>query len=149
MKLQKRLAAQELNCGDGRVKFDPTQLKEIKEAITTFDIRRLINKGTIYKEQKLGVSRARAKVRANQRKKGRQTGHGSRKGKHNARLSSKLTWVRGVRTQRALIQRMRERELITNDTFKDMYAKIKGGFFRSTNHIKIFLEENDLIKKAK
>jgi ribosomal protein L19E len=44
---------------------------------------------------------------------------------------------------------MRERELITNETFKDMYAKIKGGFFRSTNHIKIFLEENDLIKKAK
>ena len=149
MKLQKRLAAQELNCGNGRVKFDITQLKEIKEAITTFDIRRLINKGTIYKEQKIGVSRARAKVRANQRKKGRQTGHGSRKGKHNARLSSKLTWVRGVRAQRALIQRMRERELITNDTFKDMYAKIKGGFFRSTNHIKIFLEENDLIKKAK
>jgi len=149
MKLQKRLAAQELNCGNGRVKFDITQLKEIKEAITTFDIRRLINKGTIYKEQKIGVSRARAKVRANQRKKGRQTGHGSRKGKHNARLSSKLTWVRGVRSQRALIQRMRERELITNDTFKDMYAKIKGGFFRSTNHIKIFLEENDLIKKAK
>lgn len=149
MKLQKRLAAQEMNCGNGRVRFDPTQLKEIKEAITTFDIRRLINKGIIYKEQDIGVSRARAKVRENQRKKGRQTGHGSRKGKHNARLSSKLTWVRGVRTQRALIQRMKERELITNETFKDAYAKIKGGFFRSTNHIKIFLEENDLIKKAK
>jgi len=149
MKLQKRLAAQEMNCGPGRVRFDPTQLKEIKEAITTFDVRRLINKGTIYKVQEQGVSRARAKVRANQRKKGRQTGHGSRKGREAARLPPKLTWIRGVRAQRALIQRMRERELITNDTFKDTYAKIKGGFFRSTNHIKIFLEENDLIKKAK
>lgn len=148
MKLQKRIAAQELKCGIGRVRFDPEQLKEIKEAITTFDVKRLISKGTIYKAQKLGVSRARAKHRANQRKKGRQSGHGSRKGKTAARLSPKLTWVRGVRVQRDLIQRMRKSELINNETFKDLYAKIKGGFFRSTNHIKIFLEENDLINKA-
>ena len=45
--LQKRLAAQVLKVGQSKVWLDPEHLKEIKEAITKADIRKLIMKGWI------------------------------------------------------------------------------------------------------
>ena len=147
MKLQKRLSAQILRCGLGRVRFDPTKLGEIKEAITKFDIVRLINKGTIYKEQAQGVSRVRAKKRAAQRRKGRQAGYGSRKGKASARLKPKDKWINNVRAQRQLVKKLKENELISTADFRTLYSKIKGGYFRSTKHIKIHIQEQDMVKK--
>lgn len=147
MELQKRLAAQALNCGVNRVKFDPSKLKEIKEAITSFDIQRLINQGVIGKHQEKGISRARAKHTAAQKRKGRKAGHGSRKGKSTARKNPKTEWVRSIRTQRELIRKLRDNNHVSKEDFKDLYAKAKGGFFRSTQHIKIYIEEQDMVKK--
>lgn len=147
MDLQKRLASQVLKCGLGRVKFDPAKLGEIKEAITKFDVLRLINKGTIYKVQSQGVSRARAKQISAQKKKGRQSGHGSRKGKATARLNPKSMWIANARAQRALAKKLKENKLIDNKAFRAIYAKIKGGFFRSTKHIKIYIQEQEMIRK--
>ncbi len=147
MDLQKRLASQILKCGLGRVRFDPSKLGEIKEAITKFDVLRLINKGTIYKLQSQGVSRARAKQISAQKKKGRQSGHGSRKGKSTARLNPKTMWIANARTQRALAKKLKENKLIDNEAFRAIYAKIKGGFFRSTKHIKIYIQEQEMIRK--
>ena len=147
MKLQKRLASQVLNCGLGRVKFDPSKLSEIKEAITKFDVLRLINKGTVYKVQEQGVSRARAKQISSQKKKGRRSGHGSRKGKSTARLNPKTQWISNVRSQRTLAKKLKENKLIDNKAFKAIYAKIKGGFFRSTKHVKIYIQEQEMVRK--
>ena len=147
MELQKRLASQVLGCGPKRVRFDPEKLTEIKEAITTFDVSRLINKGIIYKEQAKGVSRARAKKIAMQKSKGRRTGHGSRKGKANARLNQKTHWINSVRTQRELIKKLRANGIIEKTHFRSLYNKVKGGFFRSTKHIKIYIQEQDMIRK--
>ncbi len=147
MELQKRLASQVLNCGPRRVRFDPTKLTEIKEAITTFDVTRLINKGIIYKEQAKGVSRARAKLIQIQKRKGRRSGHGSRKGKSTARQNPKAHWIHTVRAQRELIKKLKENNLVDNAAFRTLYAKVKGGFFRSTNHIKIYIKEQDMLKR--
>ena len=147
MELQRRLAARVLKCGSGRVRFDESKLDEIKKAITAFDIRRLANQGVIRKVQAQGVSRARAKKRTAQRRKGRQSGHGSRKGASGARQKPKRTWVLGVRAQRALLQTLREGALISKETFKDLYRKVKGGYFRSRNHIKIYLRDHKLITR--
>lgn len=147
MELQKRLASQVLKCGPGRVRFDPAQLEEIKKAITAFDIRRLINKGTIYKLQVQGVSRVRARVYAAQKRKGRKVGHGSRKGKSTARLNPKSRWVEAARAQRELLQGLRTGEYITNESYRSLYAKVHGGFFRSTRHIKIYIKEQGMLRK--
>lgn len=147
MELQKRLASQVLKCGLGRVRFDPVQLEEIKKAITAFDIQRLIGKGAIYKIQALGVSRARARVADAQKRKGRRSGHGSRKGRFTARLNPKTQWVANVRAQRDLLKHLRHGKLIKKDVFRNLYAKIKGGFFRSTRHIKIYIKEQGLLQK--
>lgn len=147
MRLQKRLAAQLLNCGEGRIRFDTEKISDIKSAITKFDIQQLIEKGIITKLQAKGVSRARAKKIQEQKRKGRRSGHGSRKGKATARKNPKTVWVAMARSQRALIKILREKKHIDKKTFRMLYAKIKGGFFRSAKHIKVYLREQEVIKK--
>ncbi len=147
MELQRRLAANALKCGENRIKFDPEKLAEIKEAITTFDVQRLINKGIIRKEQIKGISNARSKKIQSQKRKNRQKGHGSRKGKATARRNLKTKWVTSVRAQRAFIKKIRASQLIDKEGFRTLYTKVKGGFFRSTKHIKIYLKEQEMIKR--
>jgi len=147
MELQKRIAANILGCGENRVKFDPEKLAEIKEAITKFDVKRLIDKDIIRKEQSKGVSRARAKKIQIQKRKNRRKGHGSRKGRATARQNPKTEWIRGIRSQRTLIKKLKNKGLIDKTAFKTLYAKVKGGFFRSTKHIKLYIKEQEMIKK--
>lgn len=147
MKLQKRIAAQILKCGEGRIRFAPDKLKEVSEAITTFDVKRLINKGIIKKIQEEGVSRSRAKHRTKQRRKGRQSEHGSRKGKAGARTNPKQKWIANVRAQRRLIKTLRDKEHINTSGYRTLYSKVKGGFFRSTSHIKLYIEEQNMLTR--
>ncbi len=147
MELQKKLSAKVLKCGVHQVRFNPSEQEEIKKAITTFDIRRLVKKKIIIKLQDKGVSRVRAKKRSAQKRKGRQAGQGSRKGTPNARASSKTKWVNSVRAQRAFLRRLWDKELISLDTFKLLYRRIKGGYFRSVNHMKIYLKDNKLFTR--
>ncbi len=147
MKLQKRLAAKLLKCSPHRIRFDTEKLAEIKEAITKFDINRLINQGIIRRIPVQGIGKFHTRHIMGQKRRGRRVGPGSRKGTANARANDKLQWMRLVRTQRELLKRLRDNKLITHETFNTMYEKSKGGFFRSTRHIKLFLEEQELFTK--
>jgi large subunit ribosomal protein L19e len=149
LKTQKRLAAQIMKVGETRVWFDPGRLDEIKEAITKADLKPLIKNEAIKKKPEKGISRFRARKRQTQRKKGRQQNTGSRKGKRTSRLSGKQEWMNRLRAQRKLIFTLRETASITNDTFKILYKKAKGGFFRSRSHIMLYLKENKLLAERK
>jgi large subunit ribosomal protein L19e len=144
MNIQKRLASQVLKASHKRVKFDNERLADIKEAITKVDVRQLINEGAITRVQKRGVSRARARNIQKQKAKGRRKGTGSRKGKDTSRLSRKNLWMNTIRSQREFIKELKDKKLIANNTYRELYRKSKGGFFRSTRHIKIYLEDNKL-----
>lgn len=144
--LQKRLAASLLRCSPKRIVFDCEQLPTIKDGITKGDIRSLIKQGAIRVVQKKGISRHRAKERQKQRKKGRQRGYGSRKGSKNARASKKEQWMNRVRLQRAFLKGLRDKNNITIDAYHILYRKVKGGFFRSLRHAKLYMEENKLFK---
>lgn len=147
MNLQKRLAAQVLNCSPNRIRFDETKLGEIKEAITKFDIRRLVNRGVISRAPVQGIAKFRTRQMQAQKRRSRRVGQGSRKGSANARADDKLQWMRQVRAQRDLLKRLRDHAFITQETFNTLYRKAKGGFFRSTRHIKLFLQEQELFLK--
>ncbi len=147
MNLQKKLASQILKASPKRIKIEPGKEKEVKEAITKFDVKGLIKKGIIKKVQKQGVSRARANKRRRQKQKGRRKGKGSRKGSPNARQNFKREWINKIRAQRKLLNSLLNNEIITKESYKSLYQKTKGGFFRSINHIKLYLNENNLIKK--
>jgi len=147
MKLQKRLAAEIFGCSKKKVVFDSARISDIKEAITKEDIRKLIAEKAIVKKQNKGVSRARANKIAEQKKKGRRKRHGSRKGSKNARAPKKERWVAKIRKQRDLLKSLKKQGLITQETYKKLYLKAKGGFFRSRGHLNLYIKEHGLIKK--
>lgn len=147
MNLQKRLAARVLKCSPKRVIFDTSKLKEIKEAITKDDIRKLTNQGTITEKQKQGIAQFRTRQKKKQKRKGRQQGYGSRKGKQNARLPEKQAWIHTARLQRALLKKLRDKQAITTQDYRILYLKSKGGFFRSEHHLKVYIKEQEIIKK--
>jgi large subunit ribosomal protein L19e len=148
MKLQKRLAATVLGCSPKRVLFDETKLDEIKEAITKSDIRKLIGQGSIIELPKQGISRSRANKIKVQKTKGRQTGQGSRKGRVGARGdNSKREWINKTRLQRRFIRSLKQHNKIDHTLFRELYRKIKGGFFRNKRHISLYLEERGIGKK--
>ena len=145
--VQKRLAASVLSCSPKRVHLAPDRINDIKEAITKADIKSLIGEGTITKTPIKGVSRARANKRLVQRRKGLQRGPGKRKGKKTALVSRKDSWMSKIRIQRVFLKELREKEIISQTIFKDLYGKSKGGFFRNKRHIKIYIDENELARK--
>ncbi len=142
--LQKRLAADVLDVSKKRVKMEPARLNDISEAITKTDIRELISEGAIWKEQKKGVSRARANQNQRQKSKGLQKGDGSRKGTPTARKKSKDRWMDKVRAQRKFLKKLKENNHVDNQTYRKLYKMVKGGYFRSKRHIKLYMEERDL-----
>ncbi len=146
--VQKRLAASVLKCSPKRVHLVPDRLPDIKEAITKTDIRALISEGLISKEQKKGVSRARANKKALQRRKGLQRGPGKRKGKKTSIVSRKESWMAKIRAQRKLLQELKEKQLLDAVAYKNLYRKAKGGFFRNRRHIKVYMQEHNLVKKG-
>lgn len=142
--VQKRIASDVMKCSGKRIKFDLDRITDIKEAITKADVRSLVKEGAIKKLQKKGVSRVRAKKRQIQRSKGRQKGKGKRKGTAKARTPKKDAWMKKIRHQRSFIKELKEKSLVTNQVYRMLYLKTKGGFFRSKNHLKNYLDENKL-----
>lgn len=156
LKVQKRLAAQILNCSPGRVAFNDDRLEDIKQAITKRDLKLLIGDGAIVKKDGNFTSRVRANKLALQKRKGRRKGEGTKKGKFAARFKPKQTWMRTIRIQREFVKMLLEKGIITRLAYRELYLKCKGGYFRSRRHIKLYLEEHDtllaskdLIKKVK
>ncbi len=146
--VQKRLASRLLKVGQNKVKFDPERVNDIKEAITSADLRTLIKEGAVVKEKPKGVSKSRSRKVKLQKKKGRRKGHGSRKGKATARTEKKETWINRIRAQRKLLSSLKEKGKITKETYSLLYKKAKGGFFRSKRHLLLYLEEQNLIQKT-
>lgn len=144
MKTQKRIAAQALKTSPNKVTFDLERLADIKEAITKADIRVLVSEGAITKKPVIGPARAKAKKIKIQKSKGLRKGSGSRQGKKTARLPRKEAWMIKIRKQRSFIKELKEKGLVQNNTYRELYQKTKGGFFRSKRHIKIYLEDKGL-----
>ena len=145
--VQKRIAAQIFKAGENRVVFDITRLNEIKEAITKADIRNLIKNGAIQVKQKHGISSFRTNKKRLKKKKGKRKGLGSRKGSKTARLRRKEAWMIKVRVQRRFLKLLKTREYITVQNYRITYKMIKGNMFRSKRHLKLYLDENNLVKK--
>jgi len=138
---QRRLAAKVLKCGESRVWMDPTKLGEISQAITTADVRRLIGSGVIVAAPKIGLSSGRKKYIAEQKRKGRRKGKGSRKGRIGTRFSRKRSWINIVRAQRKLLKELFAAGKVDKHLYKDLYRKSGGGYFRSRAHVQMHIEE--------
>jgi large subunit ribosomal protein L19e len=146
---QKRLASQVSKKGLSKVKLDPLRAEDIKTAITKADIKSLIKEGAIKVINKVGVSRARARKKHEQKRKGRQKGHGKRKGTAKARTPKKRAWINKIRPQRELLKTLRDSKKISTSTYRNLYGRSKGGFFRSRKHLLQYMNTNKLFEGKK
>ena len=150
LRAQRRIAADMLKTGQSSVWIDPEFGYDVSLALTRGDIQKLIYDGIIQRRAPKGVSRARARVRAAEKRRGQHRGHGSRQGTTYARIGGKKQlWMNKIRAQRRYLKALRDEELITRRQYRELYAKAKGGAFRSVSHLRHTLAELDWIKKKK
>ena len=129
--------------------MDQDRLEEIAKAVTKDDIRVLINGKAIKSRQIKGISSGRKKFIANQKQKGRRSGHGSRKGAKYARLPKKDRWIKTIRPIRTYLRTLRDEKQIDKTTYRKYYMKAKGGEFRNKHHLETHLVSDGIIKGGK
>jgi large subunit ribosomal protein L19e len=146
---QKELAARTLGVSKNRVKILPKEdshIKDLKDTISREGIKELLGEKIIIKVPKKGISKTRAKHIAEQKKKGRRQGSGSRKGTSNARYNSKEKWMVKIRALRLLLKNLKISGQIDVKDYKSLYKKAKGNFFRNKRHLMLYMNQNKLIR---
>lgn len=145
---QRKLAASVLDCGIYRVWIDPERMDEVSLAITRDEIRKLIKDKAIKALPENSQSRGRARLLAEKKKKGRRTGPGSKKGKKYSVVSKKSRWINRIRAQRKHLVGLRDRRVITVNTYRNLYRKAKGGEFRSVAELDRYINDNNLRRRT-
>ncbi len=135
LRVQRRMAAEVLECGKERVWIDPLHTDDVASAITREDIRRLVSQEVIRKRQVIGTSRGRARKRSEQKAKGRQRGPGKRKGAKGARNPRKRAWVRRIRAIRDELKGLRSEGILSPAEYRLYYRRAKGGQYNSRAHL--------------
>lgn len=135
LRVQRRMAAELLDCGKNRIWIDPLHTDEVANAITREDVRRLIRQDIIQKEDAQGTSRGRARHNERQKEKGRRRGPGSRKGSKGARNPKKEDWKTRIRALRDQLRTLRDQGRISSSTYRTYYNRAKGGEYTSRKHL--------------
>jgi large subunit ribosomal protein L19e len=145
MKLNKlkELASKILKKGKQKLKIDVKSYADNKEfvdkAITRSDVREIISKGVVKKEQNTGQSRGRARVLLAKKKLKRKRGPGRRKGTPKARNKVSLYNLR-VRGLRKKLKELRADDQLNEKNYNKLYLMIKGNYFRGKKHLEEFVK---------
>lgn len=108
LRFQKRLAASVASVGKRKIWLDPNEQAEIGNANSRTHVKKLIKDGHIIIKPTTVHSRARTRDLLAAKRKGRHTGPGKRKGTAEARMPSKILWMRRQRVLRRLLRKYRE-----------------------------------------
>lgn len=147
LRSQRRMAAEILKVGESRVWIDPERVDDIEVAITREDIRRLIHEKVIREVPKKGVSRGRARVLHEKKKRGLRRGPGSRSGRSGARAPRKAMWMKKIRALRRKLRALRESRSVTEKVYRRLYVMAGSGSFRSIAAMERYIESNNLRRR--
>ncbi|MGD0994336.1 MAG: 50S ribosomal protein L19e [Candidatus Bathyarchaeia archaeon] len=144
---QRRLAAQILKIGQNRVWIDPERMDDVDGAITREEVRKLIHEKIIDSLPEKGVSRSRAKIIREKKRKGRRSGPGSITGAGHAKVTKKEAWMKKIRSLRRKLRELKASRIITEKTYSQYYRMAGSGRFQSMAELERNLKANDLWRK--
>lgn len=147
LRSQRRIAAQILKVGINRVWIDPQNLEDVEIAITREEIRKLIHEGAIRPTPKVGVSRSRARVLHQKKKKGLRSGSGSKSGASHAKITKKQAWMQKIRAQRRALREWKTKRALTEGAYRQLYMVAGSGAFSSVVDMERYAKTHGLWRK--
>lgn len=147
LKSQRRLAAEILKIGESRVWIDPDRIDYVEAAITREEIRKLIHEKVVKPLPEKGVSRARARVFAQKRKKGLRRGPGGKSGPATSKISKKQAWMNRIRPIRKRLTELKETRAINESAYRKLYNMSESGIFESKADLERYIRTHDLWRR--
>lgn len=147
LKSQRRLAAEILKVGEGRVWIDPDRTLDVEVAITRDEVRKLIHEDAIKPLPKKGISRSRAKILKEQKKKGLRRGPGGKSGSARTKISKKRAWILKIRPLRKKLRDLKDSRIITKSVYRKLYNMAGSGVFESTAGLERYIQTRGLERR--
>ena len=147
LKSQRRLAAEIMKVGEKRVWIDPERIDYVESAITREEIRKLIHEKVVKSLPQRGVSRARARVLAEKRKKGLRRGPGGKSGNSNSKVSKKQAWMNRIRPIRKRLRELKDTRTITESVYRKLYDMSESGVFESKGDLERYIRIHGLWRR--